>query len=511
MRQSVQLCVAISFLILGCDRTGAAGAVAGGGASTASSLAEVDKLYDQGNYEDALVGYRTLCSATQPRACARVALMAAGGFGLPWGLPDPTLRDEFAAKCGDLQNACTRGDAPSCTEWGRLLDGGTGVAKDERAATSFYKKGCEGKDQRGCRRLALAAKSKSDLAPEVKPIDLMQAACDAGLGVACQELGLWHAKGDGIIKDLAKAKSLLEKACELNDGYACTLLTLKSLGFTPTDQEALRLCEKAYAYSKEEASCLGDYWNQSSTPNPSKSLEYARIACRHGRPQACAVLAGKLTGDEATRYRAIACAAGYTDACGGGNSVVAAANRAQPETAPASCVNVASLTKDKVLNQKGNLLLQCASKTGDLTDYVRQRLGGADPVELHQNWGEYFGKDVELYAFIKPDDYFNYKYLDTEATHYSFEVAGLKQLAAPWGTADIYAYGNRKEFKSLYEYVREPHGKTLCVKDHCLVRLKVRTDKNHEDSKIWTLVSWSLAEDKLFEVLADPSLCCTPQ
>jgi TPR repeat protein len=50
---------------------------------------------------------------------------------------------------------------------------------------------------------------------------LLEAACDAGVAVACSNLGVMYEIGLGVPKDEAHAASLFRKACDGGVSVAC--------------------------------------------------------------------------------------------------------------------------------------------------------------------------------------------------------------------------------------------------------------------------------------------------
>jgi TPR repeat protein len=51
---------------------------------------------------------------------------------------------------------------------------------------------------------------------------LYQTACDAGSGVACNNLGALYATGDGVPKDTLRAVGLYRRGCDQATAMSCT-------------------------------------------------------------------------------------------------------------------------------------------------------------------------------------------------------------------------------------------------------------------------------------------------
>lgn len=52
----------------------------------------------------------------------------------------------------------------------------------------------------------------------------MDNACDNHIATACEELGYLYANGQGVEKDVLKAKEYYIRACEYGFGKACSVL-----------------------------------------------------------------------------------------------------------------------------------------------------------------------------------------------------------------------------------------------------------------------------------------------
>ncbi|MBL9023550.1 MAG: sel1 repeat family protein [Myxococcales bacterium] len=116
-----------------------------------------------------------------------------------------------------LKKACDLGSGFGCEIYGRALNDGRGVAKDLKAADEAFTKACEKKSGGACRSLALRLETT-----DPKRIPLLEKACDLDDGIGCMGLGAAYLHGNqGAAKDLAKAKSTLQKSCKLGTKGAC--------------------------------------------------------------------------------------------------------------------------------------------------------------------------------------------------------------------------------------------------------------------------------------------------
>ena len=93
----------------------------------------------------------------------------------------------------------------------------------------------------------------------------------------------------------------------------------------------------------------------------------------------------------------------------------------------------------------------------------------------------YYNQETEVIVKVSPSSYFNYGYSTFngpyDQTHYSFQLNGK-------GWQPIYAYGPRTQFRDLFKYIVENGGEDVPVK------MVITTNAAHEDSQIWSVVSW---------------------
>ncbi|KHJ98743.1 Sel1 repeat protein [Oesophagostomum dentatum] len=113
-------------------------------------------------------------------------------------------------------------------------------------------------------------------------IEPMQIACDANLKQGCRYLSLVHWNGEKHRPaDSIKAEKYMRKACELEDGEACWLLSTWYMG----NKERFRTIGKGELKELDRTS-LG-----SLDRDMYKALEYGIKACELDIPQSCANVA----------------------------------------------------------------------------------------------------------------------------------------------------------------------------------------------------------------------------
>lgn len=95
---------------------------------------------------------------------------------------------------------------------------------------------------------------------------------------------------------------------------------------------------------------------------------------------------------------------------------------------------------------------------------------------------EYYGKPLTFYGFIEIDDYYNYKYIRAQKTHYSFRFVSSDGER-------IHVYGAKRNFGDLFKLLAKQKKWRKESRELPRVPMKVviETDASHEDNAIWTL------------------------
>ncbi len=213
----------------------------------AIGCARLGFLYRAGNgvaHDDARAAtlLRKGCDGGQARACGELGLMARDGAGI--------AKDENAATAL-LRRGCDGGDARSCTKVGELYE-----TRDPIAASIYYERGCFGADWKesgkscaglgrvtqagpmanearskdaymwacnkmnalGCAVLKIAWGDSRPVFPDIQEQMRLQDACNGGNARACATLGVLQ-----VATGNAMGKSTLDRACTMNDQWACAL------------------------------------------------------------------------------------------------------------------------------------------------------------------------------------------------------------------------------------------------------------------------------------------------
>lgn len=132
---------------------------------------------------------------------------------------------------------------------------------------SEYKQKCNKKDGESCVKLAIAyqnAKENDLQEGEIEKLfekgaTYLQSECDGGEMRACSSLGALYESGDGVTKDMNKARNLYQKSCAAKDAKGCLNMGLLIKGclvcddFTQDSKNALFYFEKACEYGSPNA------------------------------------------------------------------------------------------------------------------------------------------------------------------------------------------------------------------------------------------------------------------
>lgn len=123
----------------------------------------------------------------------------------------------------DLEQACAGGSASACGYLGWLYGSPQGLGRDAAKAAGYAEKGCAAGDQRSCVEHAWATLRGEGLPrDEAKGTAALDSLCTAGHFPACTRLGVALA-GRQTARDLARAKTLLARACTGGEQDACAL------------------------------------------------------------------------------------------------------------------------------------------------------------------------------------------------------------------------------------------------------------------------------------------------
>jgi hypothetical protein len=251
----------------------------GCGRGDATSCARLGSCYlrrgpDQPGYDFGIAQAATDCRSTAA-ACEWLGKVPTRVAKQAFGALVDTCDAEVPAACGALARAIAAGRVPratakvvlgriraSCDEgkplWCRRLaywhEHGLSVAKDAVKARTFYRKACDAGDGRACTDLGrMLASGEGGERSETAALGLLRPACDKGgdSGAACSSLGMILLSHPGEADRLEGAR-LLDRACEAGDGLACQRLT--SLHVAPALDEGVKVAREKQKSDDNDAS-----------------------------------------------------------------------------------------------------------------------------------------------------------------------------------------------------------------------------------------------------------------
>jgi uncharacterized protein len=177
---------------------------------------------------------------------------AAAAPSEPTPPPAAAAPASMAEQADAERRACEAGDQDSCAIYGGALMLGKGVDKDEVRGAELVKRSCEADNASGCELYARAFERGMGVAMDADAFHrYMHRACDLGAGggcrsfalsfdnddpqripflekactlddtIGCMGLGAAYLNGgQGVAKDLVKAKQYLQRACDMDPDKA---------------------------------------------------------------------------------------------------------------------------------------------------------------------------------------------------------------------------------------------------------------------------------------------------
>ncbi len=227
---------------------------------------------------------------TWQRGCDLGDANSCENVGIAWVFGQGTRRDVVQG-VSLLRTAC--GQSPSaCRNLGVVLSDGDLVGSpDYGAARSYLQRACDGGEFEGCRNLAeLYEQGQGVPRDAARSRQLLDYACRAGDPPACRVLGArLHDGSERSAGDPSAARFYFERGCHLGEPSACALLGLyymDGLGGLPRDGSrgediARRACDK------HASGCvvLAVYYERQGDSR--RALEFRRRACDLGDENAC--------------------------------------------------------------------------------------------------------------------------------------------------------------------------------------------------------------------------------
>ncbi|CAJ0929152.1 unnamed protein product, partial [Mesorhabditis belari] len=190
-------------------------------------------------------------------------------------------RREYVKNIGiEYRFGCYEEKRPdSCQLLGEYMEA---IEQNFKSALSLFRQNCEErKYPKSCYKYAMYLLAGKECEPDLKKmIRPLEIACDANINKGCRYLSLVHWNGEKDRPANSKlAEKFMAKACELEDGEACWLLSTWYMG----REEKFVNAKKGKEDSKADLGTLAR--------NMSKALYYGIKACELNIPYSCANVA----------------------------------------------------------------------------------------------------------------------------------------------------------------------------------------------------------------------------
>jgi TPR repeat protein len=128
------------------------------------------------------------------------------------------------------RDAADRGRVWAQTEIGMLYETGASVGKDPALAATYYREAADQADAWSEYRLGMMSQGNGLPRDDLAAASFLRKAADQGIADAQLELALMYREGRGVAKDPGGAKAWLEKAAQLGNARAASLLKAAASG-----------------------------------------------------------------------------------------------------------------------------------------------------------------------------------------------------------------------------------------------------------------------------------------
>ena len=173
------------------------------------------------------------------------------------------VRDVKSIKEYKIQ--CSKENAQICTKLGNKYISGR-EARNFKEALKYYKRGCEGNDNRGCSNVAYMYENGFGVKKNYKKArNLRKKRCKNGDFSECSKLGNIYKNGDGVKKSYDKALQFYKQGCDGGNSDGCTSLGLmykNGFGVKKNYKKALKLYNKACDMGNDFACNLQETWTK---------------------------------------------------------------------------------------------------------------------------------------------------------------------------------------------------------------------------------------------------------
>jgi TPR repeat protein len=187
-------------------------------------IAEADRqareLYNQKQYTKSVSLFLKACTGGAVGDCEQLGNIYQYGLGLPYN---------YSLALPAYSRACDGAVAKGCDDLAYMYRQGYGVTADYAQAMTLYARACDMGEASDCEVVG----SWSETGTGDGKVDYAKAAvyfakgCDKNNSLSCSNLGELYRRGDGVEKNIDKAKTLFNKSCDL--GYQQGCLRVKEM------------------------------------------------------------------------------------------------------------------------------------------------------------------------------------------------------------------------------------------------------------------------------------------
>lgn len=258
--------------------------------SHGESCAEVAALvFDEGplhNAERALSSSRRGCDLGSALGCSNHAVSLRQFRG-----PFDPARREVARY---LQRGCTEQNQHGCVVLARSMEeGADGIERDAGRAFELFKTACQRAAPSGCfeygMRVVLGGQHASEFSDGVRAVGI---ACENNEPAACRTLARVLSESDHPDAP-QRVAALFDRACALEDGESCmmlTILTLRGQGVAQDVERAFPLLERVCTEGNAVACAeLARFSMAQTRPDGRAVVRFADRGCELGAAGACAM------------------------------------------------------------------------------------------------------------------------------------------------------------------------------------------------------------------------------
>ncbi len=160
----------------------------------------------------------------------------------------PLEQDGDGSKLAYLEQSCNDGHSEDCNLLATAYTQGLALGKDLAKSVKLYEKSCALNDGKGCFLAGVLSENVPDLQKVQLAENFYQKSCQLDFAEGCAAIALKEIQAD------VSSTDNLVKACRLNNGYSCALLSLmyqEGSGVEANEIQALSYAQKACSLNEK--------------------------------------------------------------------------------------------------------------------------------------------------------------------------------------------------------------------------------------------------------------------